>query len=350
MQDRPATVPAVVSSVDRTDVAALVRDADAAVAEGRAVDAIDRLTEANRARRDATLERRLVELRHDAFTTWDRTPGRPEWPRRLPDPFPGEEGIPSAPVSQLTGDLLGGALVHHGCLRVDALLGPDDVANLVGRIDAAFAARARLAEGAPLEAAAPWFVPFEPGRNKAEGFGHQAFVRTVDAPGALFDLAELFDRTGVRAAVTDYFAERPAMIANKWVLRRTTGGKLGTDYHQDGAFLGEGIRTVDCWIALTDCGPGTGNPAMDLVPRRFEVLESGEGAAFRWSLSEDAVAAAAPGAPVVSPTFAAGDALFFDERLPHRTSVGTDLGTRHAVESWFVAPSSYPAKHEPVVL
>jgi hypothetical protein len=48
--------------------------------------------------------------------------------------------------------------------------------------------------------------------------------------------------------------------------------------------------------------------------------------------------------------FAPGDALFFDEHLPHRTSVGADLGLRYAIESWFVAPSSYPDKHLPVVL
>jgi hypothetical protein len=48
--------------------------------------------------------------------------------------------------------------------------------------------------------------------------------------------------------------------------------------------------------------------------------------------------------------FAPGDALFFDERLPHRTTVGLDLSTRYAIESWFVAKSSYPSKHVPIVL
>ena len=155
--------------------------------------------------------------------------------------------------------------------------------------------------------------------------------------------------TTVSAAVTEYLGERPAMIANKWVLRRSPSGKAGTDYHQDGAFLGEGIRTVDCWIALTDCGPGTGRPAIDLVPRRFPLIPPGEGAAFTWSITEQAVHAAAPDAPVASPVFRAGDAIFFDEVLPHRTSVGLDLGERYAIESWFVAPSCYPAGQVPLV-
>ena len=108
---------------------------------------------------------------------------------------------------------------------------------------------------------------------------------------------------------------------------------------------------MDCWIALSHCGPGTGNPAIDIVPRRVDdILPTGEGSAFTWSLSEETVRHQLPDAPVVSPVFAPGDALFFDEHLPHRTSVGTDLGLRYAIESWFVAPSSYPDQHLPVVL
>ena len=161
----------------------------------------------------------------------------------------------------------------------------------------------------------------------------------------------MFEETGIRRAVGEYFAERPVMIANKWVLRRSASGKIGTDYHQDGAFLGEGIRTVDCWISLSHCGPGTGRPGLDIVARRFgSIIPPGEGAAFPWSLTEAAVESAAPDATIVSPVFAPGDVLFFDERLPHRTTVGLDLTTRYAIESWFVAPSSYPAKHVPIVL
>jgi hypothetical protein len=232
---------------------------------------------------------------------------------------------------------------------VDGLLTAAQATEMRTLIERAFSGREQvLADPA---AASPDWVPFEPGQERAAGFGADGFVRTVDAPAALRTLAGLFARTGVTAAVTDYLGERPAMIANKWVLRHSPSGKAGTDYHQDGAFLGEGIRTLDCWIALSSCGPGTGRPAIDLVPRRFEsVIASPPDATFAWSLPEHAVHAAMPGAPVVSPVFAPGDALFFDELLPHRTSVGLDLGERYAIESWFVAPSSYPARHVPVVL
>jgi hypothetical protein len=219
------------------------------------------------------------------------------------------------------------------------------------RIDHAFDARDRVAGGDELESAAPDFVPYAPGREKAEGFGRDLFVRVVDSPDALCDLVDVFTTTGVRRAVQEYLGERPAMIANKWILRRSPSGVVLGDFHQDGAFLGEGIRTVDCWIALSHCGPGTGRPAIDFVPRRLDrVLPTGEGAAFEWSLSEETVRSTFPDAEVLSPVFAPGDAFFFDERLPHRTTVGTHLEKRYAIESWFVAPSSYPDKHVPVVI
>lgn len=331
---------------------AALAEADELAQHARALAAIDRLQTAHRSHPDHRLARRLVELRHAAFGELSKVPGRSEWPVAHPDLFPDDEGIVEIPAGALSAELLGSALTNHGCLRVNGLLDDGTADRLRERIARAFEARDRVAEeGAPLESAAPWFVPYAPGRAKAEGFGRDHFVRVVDSPDALCDLVEVFESVGVRKVVEEYLGERPAMIANKWVMRRSLGGVLLGDFHQDGAFLGEGIRTVDCWIALSHCGPGTGSPAIDVVPRRVDrILPTGEGSAFPWSIAEGTVHDALPDAPVLSPVFQPGDALFFDERLPHRTTVGTDLGTRYAIESWFVAPSSYPDKHLPVVL
>lgn len=327
------------------------RDGSDSTPAGSALAAIDELTRLNREDSDPVREQRLVALRHAVFEKLPKTPGRASWPPPLPDPFPDETGLPEITPDQVSGDVVGGGILHHGCVRVNGLLDGTVVDRLCGYIDLAFSARARFTGTEPPVPQSPWFVPFAPGRQKSDGFGRGGFVRTVDVPRALFELAEVFSDTGVTAAVTDYFRERPAMIANKWVLRRTETGKIGPDFHQDGAFLGEGIRTVDCWIALSHCGPGTGRPAIDLIARRFSSILTNDGdSAFSWSLSEATTCAAADGAEILSPVFAPGDALFFDERLPHRTSVGLDLTTRYAIESWFVAPSSYPDKHVPVVL
>jgi hypothetical protein len=334
-----------------SDVERLLAAARAAVAEGRALEAIDELSEPARRSADARLAAGLVELRHAAFRELPTAPGRPSWPLELADPFPDERGLPEIEASKLSCAVLGGAVVTHGALRVNGLVSRTTADALRDAIERSFEARTRTARGEAEDEGSQWFVPFAPGRAKAEGFGRDGFVRVVDAPRIMLDLVDIFTTTGVRSAVTEYFNERPAMIANKWVLRRTPTGKAGPDLHQDGAFLGEGIRTIDCWIALSDCGPGTGRPGIDLVPRRFDrVVPGGGEAEFPWSLPEELALEVAGDAEIVSPTFAAGDALFFDERLPHRTTVGTELTTRYAIESWFVAPSSYPDKHVPVVL
>ncbi len=328
-----------------------LKAATSLAAEGHALEAIVELSRLNRSKRDSRIERRLVELRHAASSELPASSGRPEWPPTLVDAFPDEQDLPVIEADHLSGELVGGTITNHGCLRVNHLLDPATVGRIIEQIDRAFDARERLANGADPADVAPWYVPFEAGREEADGFSSPFFIRVIDAPGTMWEILEQFTQKGVISAVAEYFGERPTMIANKWVLRRAPRGADSTDFHQDGAFLGEGIRTVNCWITLSDCGPGTGRPALEFLPRRFEdIIPTGVGAKFNWTLAESTVMQAAPDVSVSRPLINAGDALFFDERLPHRTTNGTELGTRYAIESWFVSPSSSLPRHEPIVL
>ncbi len=56
-----------------------------------------------------------------------------------------------------------------------------------------------------------------------------------------------------------------------------------------GAFLGDDVRSLNVWLALSKCGRDA--PGLDLVPRRFDrILETGsEGAAFSWTVAPDVV-------------------------------------------------------------
>lgn len=328
-----------------------LRSADALAAQGQTLKAIDKLSHHNRSASDPRIERRLVELRHAAFPELPTASGRPDWPPTLPDPFPGEADLPVIDATELSGAMVGGTITNHGCLRVNNLLDSATVERIIDQIDRAFDARAELANGADPEDVAPWYVPFHAGREEADGFSSKFLVRVVDAPRTMWEIHSQFASKGVIAAVAEYFDESPTMIANKWVLRRAQSGADTTNFHQDGVFLGEGIRTVNCWIALTKCGPGTGRPALEVMPRRFEdILPAGVGAKFNWTLTESTVLEAADGVTVSRPVFNPGDALFFDERLPHRTSYGPELGVRYAIESWFVSPCSSLPRHEPIVL
>jgi len=135
------------------------------------------------------------------------------------------------------------------------------------------------------------------------------------------------------------------------VLRRVDITPQHAIWHQDGAFLGKGIRTVDAWFALSPCGRDA--PRMDLIPVRLErVLATGEtGAGFDWTVSADTIARELPGVSVWRPEFDPGDVLLFDEMILHRTAAAPGMtGLRYAIESWFFAPSVYPDTSTPLVV
>ena len=50
------------------------------------------------------------------------------------------------------------------------------------------------------------------------------------------------------------------------------------------------------------------------------------------------------------PVFGPGDALLFDHLFLHRTAISpTMTRPRHAMETWFFAPSTYPDGQIPLV-
>ena len=164
----------------------------------------------------------------------------------------------------------------------------------------------------------------------------------------LFELLEVVEETGVGALVADYLGERPALSANKCTLRRVPVTS-NTGWHQDGAFLGQGVRTMNLWLSLAHCG--TDAPGLDVVPRRIDrVVETGTGGAyFDWAVSDEVVAEVAGDTPVVRPEFGPGDALLFDHLFLHRTAVAPEMTLeRHAIETWFFSPSAYPEGQIPL--
>lgn len=323
--------------------------------QGRHQEAIELLTRANRLVADARVEEALVALRHRAGV--DRL-GRPA-PGALPPPVTATPG-PHGPLPEVTPDELDLATLRegfagHGCVLVRGLVDGARAEELAAGIDRALAAFDAGAAGAPKEETAPWYVPFEPIGDGYRVGGRRKWMRasggmwTVDSPRMLFTLLELVEETGIGELVTGFFGERPALSANKCNLRRVpTTASPG--WHQDGAFLGGEIRSVNLWVALTDCG--TDAPGLDVVPRRFdEILPTGtEGAIFDWAVGPDVVARASEGVGVVRPQFRAGDALLFDHLLLHSTAVEEGMvRDRHALETWFFAPSAYPTGQIPIL-
>ncbi|MDQ1479425.1 MAG: hypothetical protein QOI44_286 [Actinomycetota bacterium] len=332
--------------------------------DGRWLEAMTILGEANRAHPDAALETELVHIRHRAFAALDRTAG----PDALPlvdDPFPDVYDVPpEITPALLDAGTLRGAVQHHGSLLVRGLIPEAEVARLRDDIDCAFAAN-EAHSLAPAPDAGPWFAPLT-GDGIDDGvldFDRaiaiaQGGLLAADSPRALFDVLDLYRRLGILAVLTEYFGEHPTLSARKTTLRKVHADKFfealdgrGADagWHQDGAFLGAGVRTMNLWVALSECGRDA--PSLDLVARRVDrILPTGTaGAAFDWAASSAVVDDVGAGA-IVRPDFAPGDALFFDGFLVHQTGADPAMTqTRYAIESWFFAPSTYPLEWIPLV-
>ena len=171
-------------------------------------------------------------------------------------------------------------------------------------------------------------------------------VLTADSPRGLFEFLEIVHDVGIARLLSQFFGERPSLAVEKCTMFRMSPRnwrRWVADWHQDGAFLGDGVRTVNCWFALSRCGRDA--PGMDIVPRRIErILPVGEeGCHFDWTVSPMTVERAFPGVRPWRPEFQEGDVLLFDEFAVHRTAAEEEMpNIRYAIESWFFAPSAYP--------
>ncbi|MDQ1535189.1 MAG: hypothetical protein QOF28_2950 [Actinomycetota bacterium] len=333
------------------DITAALATAERLVADGHPFDAIRILTQANRVDPNTRLEERLVSLRHEAFEVLG-----PRSPVSMSPVV--SDGGPSCPLpemspEELTVTTLRAGFARHGCVLVRNLLPTARAEELADDIDRALGAFDAGAEGAPPTETSPWYLPFTPRAGKYRVGGRRNWMRasggmwTVDSPRMLFAVLDLVETTGIGRLLTEYLGERPALSANKCNLRRVPVTS-DTNWHQDGAFLGADVRSVNLWLGLSHCGVDA--PGLDIVPQRLdEVLETGtDGAIFDWSVSPEVVERV--GTPVLRPELGPGDALLFDHFFLHRTGVAPGMTReRHAIETWFFAPSTYPDGQIPLV-
>src|SRR4051812_40395851 len=249
-----ATVRNSVNVTESAAAADALAAADKLAGEGRYLDAVDLLTEANRRERDTEIEVRLVPLRNRAYAELDRSPTESRWPDHAPRPRSGDEALPPIDPGELTPRAVRDSILSYGCAFVPGLVPREDVDRLVDGIDRAFegcdtqAARGwspeEMTEDPVADAAtAPWYFRFDVIDGPAVKFQTRKFVRegagvwTVESPRMLFEFLEVAERAGLRPLIADYLGERPAFTLKKSTLRRTPPLPFA-DWHQDGAFLG----------------------------------------------------------------------------------------------------------------
>lgn len=277
--------------------------------------------------------------------------------------FDGVDNFPEIGIKQLDVGSLRAGIFGKGALIVRNFMAEDTVKFLRDHIDNSLRSPGRLGQDSPEgDLYDSWFRRSPLIAGGAQG---PARVRggdlsptsgslwTVDAPLAAAELVAFYGQVGLRSLLEAYFQEQALLSVRKWVLRCVPpirGGNKG--WHQDGRFMGAGIRTVNLWIALSDCGSGMPAPGLELVAdSRRLIHETGtQGAFFDWTVGPDLVAKLAEEHPIVCPTFRAGDAILFDHFSLHRTGEGPhDTESRYAVESWFFAASTAPAKQQPLL-
>lgn len=171
----------------------------------------------------------------------------------------------------------------------------------------------------------------------------------VEAPSVAEALLQLYEALGLKALVTDYLGEPPCLSVKKWVLRRSKLPVAEAGWHQDGAFMGTNLNSINMWIPLNECGGDTGAPGLDVVPLRLHKIASAEGAQFDWSVSDALVSSSYVETRPLMPVFNAGDAFFFDHYYLHRTQYRTDFTKlRYAIETWFFGATSFPKNQIPL--
>jgi hypothetical protein len=327
------------------------------------LDKITELSAINRAHPDPAIERELVDLRVQAFHLAPHTPPPlTAWPPTQRVPLPTDalahSGIPEISALQLNADVLATAVLDHGALLIRNFVPPDFQTRLRHDIEQAVEKRNYRVAGGEVDKNDPYYSPsaYLNAQYKL-GVGRKFIADTggvwaADSPRGLFDVMELYRELQLKTLLTNYFGEAPCVSVKKWVLRRVDPIAGEADWHQDGAFMGREVRSMNLWIALSDCGGDSINPSIDIVPRRFEdIVQTGtDGARFEWTVGPSYVEKNFSDTPWVRPAFKAGDALFFDHMNLHRTAWAPHItGRRYAIECWFFAASASAHNQIPMV-
>jgi len=266
--------------------------------------------------------------------------------------------IPEINAAELSVDSLRTAVFAHGALIVRNFLSRTSVDTLIRATDRVVDACANPNQSGPAS------VYFNPPRNlrtimpnKDKELGNtRSFHREsgsamcVEAPSVAEALLQMYAELGLKELLHAYLGEPPCLSVKKWVLRRSCLPVSEAGWHQDGAFMGTNLNSINMWIPLNECGGETGAPGLDVVPLRLHKIASAEGAQFDWSVSDSLVSSRFAQSQPQMPIFNAGDAFFFDHFYLHRTQYRTDFTKlRYAIETWFFGESSFPKNQIPLV-
>jgi len=278
------------------------------------------------------------------------------------EPWPGNTELPEINACDLTVEKLRSAMARKGCLIVRDFFDAKRADEFKSAIDQII--DADLKSGHKKGVNQGEFNVFsnppvnlstvlpEPRLSRSRGFHRSSgSVMAIESSSFAESLIEWYDSLNLRDFLESYLGEPPCLSALKWVLRRSKLPISADGWHQDGAFMGSYINSLNLWVPLDTCGGKTGAPGLDIIPKRFkEIVNPGEAdAALNWSTGNDTISGLEEDCAPVSPEFNPGDVIFFDHFLLHRTQYGEDFGrTRYAIETWFFGSRNFPKNQVPL--
>lgn len=311
--------------------------------------------------RDLALDKARLEQRLEAFRNIEPSATTPLIIKPGDTPkYPAKPEVPEVSAEEFTAQVLREAIAAHGSLIVRGLFPAAQVSSMKSSIDRVLEAY-ETPHKVRLTTSNHYFNPPENlvSMMPEKAMGLEALrlfsaaggsALCVESPSIAEMLLEFYEHHGLKDVVTQYMHEPPVLSVKKWVLRRSELPIPKAGWHQDGAFMGSDINTLNLWFPLTECGGASGAPGMDLIPARLsEIIKAEEGAIFDWSVSDDQAYAVSGAAGPISPVFNPGDAFFFDHFYLHRTQYRDDfIKQRYAIETWFFGSSSFPKDQVPI--
>lgn len=138
---------------------------------------------------------------------------------------------------------------------------------------------------------------------------------------------------------------RPQMSAiplHMCVLRAVDVGHVPAHvpFHQDLAFMGDAFPSMNCWIALDDCGPGFGVPSLEVIAdpldRPLEIVPHQQRKYLfhrNIELDLDRLHTMYAAEAFWHPDFRAGEGMLFNQYAPHRSYLEPGMrGMRRSME------------------
>jgi hypothetical protein len=299
---------------------------------------------------EATVVHKRYELGRELLSTWGSEGHGPAAHAKadVDDPFPLVVGPPEIDLSELDVDILRGAIAHHGCLIVKRFFPTATMQQLRDGIDRMATGFDRWMASKQSEVTPSWFVPFEAVdavlplalRNMCGPLGT---FYAGDAPHLFLDLIDAFDAAGLPQLLVDYMRE-PVLLALEKTSVRRVPSTVPNAWHQDGNRFSAGMGVVNVWVALCHCGIDA--PTIAVLPQRVhEILPLDGDSLVPWEIRADALANAANGVEPVELVLEPGDAVLFDEMLPHTTLTRDDMTKpRYCADAWFWPSSAFPTE------